>query len=220
MDRSLCSVGARNGLRQRSADVALHCARSLAVRRSCSALSVRVRLTRRCTSGPMPTAGSCIRTSRPPGDVKVGHAHRAAAARQSQCGEGIGGEGGREPRSSSSTPRKPRRRSAQLRVDADKRRLPARIRAPKSPAWRRIRSSLYRYNEKGEQVYMDDAERRKRRETLENCVRNNNCPRSAEDGASVTKRRPARSPFASAPGVGGADQAAHLRVTSSRDWPG
>ena len=40
--------------------------------------------------------------------------------------------------------------------------IAARMRAPRSRGWRPNQIMLYTVNEKGEQVFMDDADRRKR----------------------------------------------------------
>jgi hypothetical protein len=173
MNRSLCSVG-HEGLRQRSAKRARHCALSL---------SFAVMLGALC-AGPASAAlykwtdenGRVVYSDQPPpGNVKVDTlagppppanpnavkelAAKEADAKKQQVDAAEGAK-----------------KTAQARVDTDRRNIACKDARAEIGRLAANQIMLYTVNEKGEQVFMDDADRRKRRETLETMLRNNNCP--------------------------------------------
>ena len=115
-----------------------------------------------------------------------GRRHRPIRMR---CKE-LADEGSSSSRSSRPDAAENAKKAAQQRADADRRADRVQGRARRNhAASRRIRSCSTRYNEKGEQVFMDDAERRKRRETLETMLRQGQLPAGLND-TSMTTRRP------------------------------
>jgi hypothetical protein len=173
MDRSLCSVG-HESITERKAARARHCARSLAVAMLFGALC----------AAPVSAAlykwtdanGRVVYSDQPPpGNVKVDTVAgppppaNPNAAREMTAKEA-------ESKKQQMDAAEGAKKTAQARTEADRRTIVCKDARGELARLSQNQVLHFTLNEKGEQVVMDDAELRKRREVLNTMIQTNKCP--------------------------------------------